>query len=85
MKTRYKLVGVGLMIALIAIISIASASEQIGTAVCNYFDVPFLHISGYSCTEPGIIRTFINPNAYEKAVDFYVTGGITSTHTFSGQ
>ena len=72
MKTRYKIVGISLIIALIAVISIVSASEQIGSASCTYFNVPFLGISGYSCTEPGMIRTFLNPGAYENMVSFYV-------------
>lgn len=73
MKNRYKILGLIGIIAIIAFISIASSAENIGSASCNYFSVQFFGMSGYSCTEQsGMIRTFLNPDAYNNMVNFYV-------------
>lgn len=73
MEMKYKVTGLVGAIAIISLVLIASSTENIGSASCQYFNMPLFHLSGYSCTEQsGTIRSFFNPGAYEQMVSFYV-------------
>ena len=73
MKKTTKMLIIAFAVSLLAIPAVMSSIELTG-ATCNRVDISFpFQWHGYNCVEnTGIIRGFLEPNAYDNMIAYYV-------------